>query len=295
MKKIVLSIAVASSLLMSSDVAQDQVQLKKDIAQSKADAKALAAKIKKLEAQLPPNEKLVTHTELGFIQTQGNTQTETFSLDLNAKKGWGKHLIKFSFDAQYALDNANETKNKYATELEYAYSLSKRLSATYLVGFKKDKFSGYDYQAYTGPGIKYLVLKTQQHNLTLDGSILYSQDDLEDTNYDATGNAINYPNPDNIATASTVYGPVENYGSYRAKGVYTWQMLDNLKFDQDLSYRARFSDSTIYFVTSKTAFSSKINSTLSAGISYKVDYVNSPPSDKETADRTFTANLIIDY
>nr|WP_321267346.1 DUF481 domain-containing protein [uncultured Sulfurimonas sp.] len=293
MKKIVLSVVVASSLLMASDVAQEQ--LKKEIAQSKADAKALAEKIKKLEAQLPPNENLVTHTELGFIQTQGNTQTETFNLDLEAKKGWGKHLVKFLFDAQYALDNKNETKNKYATELEYAYSLSDRLSATYLVGFKKDKFSGFDYQAYTGPGLKYLVLKNKKHNLTVDGSILYSQDDEEDTNYDAAGNVIDYPNPDNIATASTTYGPLDNYGSYRVKGVYAWQILDNLKFNQDLSFRARFNDSTIYFVTSKTAFSSKINSTFSAGISYKVDYVNSPPSAKETADRTFTANLIIDY
>jgi putative salt-induced outer membrane protein len=278
---------------MASDVSQDE--LKKEIAQSKADAKALAKKIKKLEAQLPPNENLITHTELGYIQTQGNTQTETFNLDLGVKKGWKRHLLKFSFDAQYALDKGVETKNKYATELEYAYSLSERLSATYLVGFKKDKFSGFDYQAYTGPGLKYLVLKNKKHNLTIDGSILYSQDDEEDTNYDAAGNVIDYPNPDNIATASTTYGPVNNYTSYRAKGVYTWQILQNLKFDQDLSYRARFSDSTIYFVTSKTAFSSKINSIFSAGISYKVDYVNSPPSDKETADRTFTANLIIDY
>ncbi|EDZ63198.1 putative outer membrane protein [Sulfurimonas gotlandica GD1] len=295
MNKIVLSLVVASSLLMAAEVAIDQEQLKKDIAQSKAEAKALSAKIKKLEAQLPPNEKLMTHTELGFIQTQGNTKTDTFNLELDAKKGWGKHLIKFLFDAQYAQDSANETKNKYATELEYGYSLTDRLSATYLIGFKQDKFSGYDYQAYTGPGIKYLLVKTTNHNLTLDGSILYSQDDIEDTNYDATGTIIAYPNPNNLATASTTNGAINNYGSYRVKGVYAWQMLTNLKFAQDLSYRSQFKDSTIFFVTSKTAFSSKINSTFSAGISYKVDYVNTPPTGKENTDKTFTANLIIDY
>jgi len=295
LNKIVLSLVVVSSLLMASEVAKDQEQLKKDIAQSKAEAKALSEKIKKLEAQLPPNEKLMTHTELGFIQTQGNTQTETFNLDLAAKKGWGKHLIKFSLDAQYALDSENETKNKYATELEYGYSLTDRLSATYLIGFKQDKFSGFDYQAYTGPGLKYLLIKTTKHNLALDGSILYSQDNVEDTKYDALGNIIAYPNPSNTPVASTTYGAINNYGSYRAKGVYAWQMLTNLKFDQELSYRAEFNDSTVFFATSKTAFSSKINSTFSAGISYKVDYVNSPPTGKENTDKTFTANLIIDY
>lgn len=295
MNKIVLSLVVASSLLMASEVAKDQEQLKKDIAQSKAEAKALSEKIKKLEAQLPPNEQLMTHTELGFIQTQGNTKTETFNLELKAKKGWGNHLLKFSLDAQYALDNDNETKNKYATELEYAYKLTDKLSATYLIGFKQDKFSGFDYQAYTGPGLKYNAIKTKAHILDIDGSILYSEDNVEDTNYDALGNIIAYPNPDNIATASTTYGAINRYGSYRVKGVYAWQMLTNLKFDQELSYRAELKDLTVFFVTSKTAFSSKINSTFSAGISYKVDYVNSPPTGKENTDKTFTANLIIDY
>ncbi len=295
MKKIVLSALVASSLMMASEVASDQVRLKKDIAEAKTEAKELSAKIKKLEAQLPPNEKLMTHTELGFIQTQGNTRTETFNLELDAKKAWGNHLLAISFDGQYAQDNGIESKNKYATEIEYGYKLTKKLSATYLVGYKKDRFSGFDYQAYTGPGLKYLLIKTKAHNLDVEGSILYSEDDIEDTKYDASGSIISYPNPNNIATATTTGGAINRYGSYRAKAVYGWQMFSNLKFDQELSYRAEFTDADVFFVYSKTAFSSKVSDIFSAGISYKVDYVNTPPPEKETTDRTFTVNLIIDY
>jgi len=50
-----------------------------------------------------------------------------------------------------------------------------------------------------------------------------------------------------------------------------------------------------YFAFSKTALSTKFSDIFSAGISYKVDYSNSPATGKEYTDRTFTANLIIDY
>ena len=295
MKKIILSTLVASSLVMASEVAENQEQLKIDIAAAKAEAKASAAKVKELEAQLPPNEKLMTHTELGFIQTEGNTKTKTLNLELDAKKGWDKNLVMFSFDAQYAEDNNIESKNKFATELEYGYQFKEKLSITYLVGYKEDKFSGFNYQAYTGPGLKYLLLKTSKHNLNLEGSILYSIDDVEDTKYDAFNNIIAYPNPNNTATASILRGATNEYSSYRAKAAYAWQMLSNLKFDQELTYRSEFEDSKNYFVFSKSALSSKINSIFSAGISYKIDYVNTPPSGKKNTDKTFTANLIIDY
>ncbi|MEA2092087.1 MAG: DUF481 domain-containing protein [Campylobacterota bacterium] len=265
MKKIVLSALVASSLVMAN------------------------------EPDLVKDDALVTHTEFGYIETQGNTVTKVYNLDAKVKKGWGRHIFELTFDGQYASDKNIETKNKYLAELEYDYEISDRFALDYLTGYKRDKFSGYRYQFYTGPGAKYKAIVTEAHNLSVEGNVLYSRDSVEDIHYDAAGDIIAYPNPAGIATASTLKGKAKDYTSYRVKGVYGWQMLENLKFDQELSYRAEFKDSDIYFVYSKTAFSSKISDIFSAGISYKVDYVNTPPEGKEYTDRTFTANLIIDY
>jgi len=265
LKKILLSVAVATSVVIAA------------------------------EPDLAKDDALVTHTELGYIETQGNTRTQTFNLDANLKKGWGRHIYQVSFDGQYASDKNVETKNKYSIELNYDYEFTDRFAFNYLVGFKKDRFSGYDYQAYTGPGAKYKAIKTENHNLSLDGNILFAQDDIEDTQYDASGAVIEYPNAAETPVATTVNGPVNNYSSYRAKAVYSWSILDNLKFNQDLSYRAEFNDSDNYFVTSKTALNSKISNIFSAGLSYKIDYINMQANGKEYTDRTFTANLIIDY
>ena len=242
-KKIILSAVVASSLVMAADVTKESA--------------------------------LVTHTELGYIQTDGNTETKTFNLESKATKNWQKHVFAFVIDAQYAEDAGTETKNKFLTELTYDYEFTDRLAFTYLLGYKSDKFSSFDYQAYTGPGAKYKAIVSKNHNLGFEGNILYSMDEIS-------------PVPPAVTSES------DDYASYRVKGVYGWQMLENLKFDQEVSYRGSFEDADKYFVFSKSALSSKISDIFSAGVSYKVDYVNEA-GDKENTDTTLTLNLIMDY
>ncbi len=298
MKKIIITTLVASSLLLSAETTDEQEQIKNDIAKTKAHIQELDIVVKDLEARLPaeaPNENIMTHAELGFIQTRGNTETKAFNLDLDAKKAWANEQVTFLFDGQYAEDQGKESKNKFLTELAYSHTLTNKLSATYLLGYKKDKFSGFAYQAYTGPGLKYNLLETSTQNLNIEGNILYSADDIEDINFDEDGNIIEYPNTHNTVPTTIIEGELNKYAAYRVNAIYGWQMLENLKFDQEISYRADIEDTEVYYVYSKTAFSSKISDMFSAGISYKVDYMNTPPYAKEYTDRTFSANLIIDY
>lgn len=294
MKKTLFSI-IASTTLVLAQEAVDLEQIKAQIAEKKAQQKEIESTIDALKAQLPQNTAFITHTEIGYIKTDGNTRTETFNLDANAKKQWEANSLAIMIDAQYASNEGVETKNRYTIELNYAYDFNSRFSFDYLVGYKDDRFSGYDYRAYTGPGAKYKLIDTSAHTLSAQGNILYSRDSEEDANYAADGTQILYPNPNNIVAATTVVGTREDYASYRAKIVYDWQIAENLKFGQDISFRSAFKEEENYFVISKSAFTSKLTDILSAGMSYKVDYTNLPAEGKKHADETFTFNLIIDY
>jgi len=213
----------------------------------------------------------VTKTALGYVQTQGNTDTKTFNLSENAKKDWKKHSLKFSLDGQYAIDRGVTSKNKYRTELQYGYKYKSILSYTYLIGYISDKFSSFNSQFYTGPGIKYKVLKTKTQKLNLEGSVLYARDSIKADN------------------------TVNNYGSYRAKGIYSWQIFKNLKFNQEISYRSELGDSANYFIYSKSLLSSKLSDMFEVGLSYIADYVNKPTNNIINLDKTLTINLIINY
>ena len=240
---------------------------------------------------------LKTHTELGYIETNGNTKTKTFNVDAKAKKAWGKYEGKINFDGQYAEDSSNETKNKYLLELNYYYTLTDKLAFDYLVGYKVDKFSSYDYQFYTGPGIQYKAIVTDVHKLTLSGNILYAIDQKANINYADVNKTvvIPYPNPTNIPVLAVKYGKKNDYAAYRFKGVYGYKITKTLKFKQELSIRGQINDLQNYFGYSKTSLNSKISDIFSTGISYKADYVNQPEIGKEHTDTTLTLNLIIDY
>ncbi len=245
MKKTVLSLAVASALLCAA------------------------------EPDTKNDDQLVTHSELGYIETTGNTKTQTFNAEIKAKKGWGDHVFNFLFDAQYATNDSVEIRNRFVTELTYDYEFTDRLSVNYLLGYRDDKFSGFEYQLYTGPGAKYKAIVSDEHNLAFDGSLLYAVD--------------------RYAEALPVLAYTNEYMAYRLKGAYAWQIFENLKFTQDVTFRGSFKDANNYFVFSKTGFTSKLSDMFSAGLSYKIDYINEPADGKKSTDTTLTANLIIDY
>ena len=256
--------------------------MKKIVLTSLATATLLLADDPTMGLNLGPDDKMTASVNFGYISTQGNTETTTYAADGKIKKGFSKHLFELSFDGQYAsetdliTDVENETKNKYFVELEYNYEFTDRFAIGYLSGFTQDRFSSYDYQSYTGPGAKYKVIKSDIHNLTLEGNMLYARDKYKDL----------MPDKDTA---------INSYASLRVKGVYAWQVLENLGFTQELTYRTDVEDTELYFAYSKTELKSKISDMFSAGLSYKLDYVNIILPGMEHSDTTLTATLGIDY
>jgi putative salt-induced outer membrane protein len=279
MNKIFLGPIFLSSLLFSVQSVEETQQ---QIADTKARIEALQKSLKELESSLPQAVKnaeiqkaekyaIKTHAEMGYVQNSGNTDAESFTLDATVKKNWDEHSLALSVDAQYASESGVDTKNKYLTELDYNYRINDRVFFSYLTGYRYDEFSDYDYNVYTGPGLKYITIDTPKHNLVLDGNILHTHDKLN--------------NPDTT----------EDYMSFRAKGLYSWQILDNLKFEETLTYRTRVDDTDNFFLFSKTAFISKINSMFSVSLSYKIDYVNQTAEGTLHTDKTTAVNLIADF
>lgn len=257
--------------------------------------KKIAALALSAAALLGADTPFKTHTELSYVQTQGNTDTNAFSLDFTAQKSWEAHQLKFDLDALYGSQGDLENKNMMASELNYDYAMMPILGINYLAGFKRDRFSGFEYQAYTGPGLKYTPQLPAEHTLGLQANILYSVDEGMDKYFDAAGDEIKYPYPDGKSGATKIDGESEDYTGYVLKLTYAWQLLENLKFAQEASYRGDMEENERYFVYSKSAVETKISDMLSMGVSYRVDYTNLPPLGNEYTDRTFLTSLIIDY
>ena len=274
MNKIVLSTLLISTLALTAqaEIAKDQVKLKADIETAKATKKTAESNLKALEAQLASNEDIMTTVRIGYINVTGNSETETFTLYAEAKKAWDKHSVSLVVDSQYGSTNDVTSVNKFFTEGNYGYSFIPSLAVTGVIGYKNDKFSSFNYQSYIGPGLKWATYKSKTQNLSLEGSVLYANDKFRTTLPDSE----------------------ESYGAYRAKLLYALNIVENLKFDQELSYKASFSNADNYFAYSRSALTSKLSDIFSAGVSYKVDYTNITQTISQH-DNTLEAFLSIDY
>ena len=317
MKKSLLILALLTAGLFAEELTQAQIadkqakleaaqqqatEAKAEIATAQAKLDAAEKIIKKKEIALPAGEGgaavYTTHVELGYVSTSGNTDTKSGSFDGMGKAEWGKNVLQLDLDYIYGEENGVENNNKLIVELNYDYKFADDFAFNYLAGYKDDKFSGFDYQFYTGPGIKYMALKGDVHILNFQSNILWSQDVEQDKYYTdaAFTDETKYPyDPVKGTFVDPESGKTNDYASFYIKGDYTWNVTDTFKFIQVLSYRTDVSDSNIYFVNSKTGIESKINSTFSMGANYKVDYVNAQPAGNEKTDKTFTVALILDF
>jgi len=316
MKKILLSILLVVSALYAKPT-----NIEQEINQIDIEIKRLQDRKKFLEAQLvagdaekvvdnkktdeekkevaskEENKKLdlgfTTHAEIGYIKTTGNTDTETYNVDVKLKKEWEKHILTLHYLKIYGEENGKDNKDKTFTELNYYYKFTDRFAFDYMAAYKEDKFSGFDYQFYTGPGLVYKVIDEEKHTMFVKGNALYSRDEIEDTRVDSSGNKVDYPYPSGSINQHDGY--TDEYGSYKAQILYTWLFGEKSKFVQDLRYRSEFDDAKNYFVYSKSAIETKISDIFSMSISYQVDYINEAANGKENADKTTMFNLIIDY
>jgi putative salt-induced outer membrane protein len=179
-----------------------------------------------------------------------------------------------------------ETKNKWSLNARWERILTKRLFGFLSADYIDDKFSGYDYRIGGGPGLGYDIVKTEDHNLKGLISLLYYYDRFY---YDSPSDS---PNSNKTN---------EDYLSGKAQIDYTWQILENLTFDQIMDYLVSFEDTkgqenNKYFIDSETALKVKVNEHISLGVSYIIAYQNLPPSDIEKhTDTTLLTSLIIDF
>ncbi len=261
-------------LVFVSVVFADQKEvevLKQRLEKLKKEQKVLKKVIEGLQSKIPPENIWKTHFELGYIDTNGNTNTTSFNTDLKIQKRFlYRHLLIYTFDAQYSKEDEKTGKNKYFTELIYKYEMKELWKFTYLSGYKKDKFSAFDYQFYTGPGVLYKVFKTDKEKLSLECSILYSVDKR-------------YSDEES-----------QQYVSGRLKGNYFYKIMDGLVLSEEASYRTELKSAQNYFIYSVTKLTSKIYKYFSMNLSYKVDYT-SEANEKENLDTTFSINGVVDF
>ena len=212
-----------------------------------------------------------TRFGLSFVNTSGNTSTQTFSgkLDVDGS-GLGN---RYALASHYVLarNEGKEIVNKLNSALRVERVFTGRLFGFLAVTHLTDKFSGYDSRISVGPGLGMDILRQEKQSLKGMLSSMYYFDDyalkgLESDRYPTAKAALNYE----------------------------WKLTETARFKWVNEGLVSLEDSDRYFMTSDASLQVSLSGSFAIGIGYQIAYQNKPPAAGiRKTDTTFLTSLVI--
>lgn len=206
--------------------------------------------------------------ELGFINTSGNTDTQStnggFALKHKGEK-WDK-AVKIS--ALTSKENNTTSKEKYNGEVKFDRNFSER---SYLVingTQERDRFNGFEYQTTASVGYGYRAIKEEDMNLALEAAPGYSRDKQKES------------------------GDISEDAILRLGLNFDWAITDGVSFIEEFTADIGEDNSTY---KSETGLKSKIIGALATKITYKVKYVEEVPDENKNTDRELAITFVYSF
>ncbi len=205
-----------------------------------------------------------TTAGLGYVNTSGNTNTETliFKFDTAYEIERWKHALHFD-TLNASADDVSTADRKLLTG-QSNYKFRPRDYFYGLFSYEDDKFSGFEYQAKLGLGYGRKIIKTDRHEL--DGEI---------------GPGYRNYKVDNAPSS-------EDEALLRLAGFYKWKISDSSDFNQDLV--GDFGEDQDEW-RSVTGLRTSINDSFSLRLTYTVRYLDVVPVGNDNYDRETAITL----
>ena len=209
-----------------------------------------------------------TTAGLGYVNTSGNTNTETliFKFDTAYEIERWKHALHF--DTLDASTDDVSTADRKLFGFQSNYKFRPRDYFYGLFNYEDDKFSGFEYQAKLNIGYGRKIILTEHHEL--DGEI---------------GPGYRNFKVDNASNS-------EDEALLRLAAKYKWLISDNSEFKQD--FTAEFGEDQDEW-KSITALKSNINKTLAMKLSYTIKYLDVVPVGNDNYDRETAVTLVYSF
>jgi len=217
--------------------------------------------------------------DLGFTQTAGNTETETFTMGANAVRATTRDKIIVNYTQIYSTSNASgpnlTTANAKRGGIAYNLNVAPKMFIFGLVNLENDQFQSLDLRFAPAGGVGYHAIKTP--NTTLDLSLGVSMD----KEFFMATAAV----PAGSPSLNQTYAELLLGEELTHKFSKTFSMHENLVFYPNVSsvgnYRMNFDISA----------AAAIKKWMSFQISASDRYLSDPIAGRKTNDILFTTGL----
>jgi len=215
--------------------------------------------------------------ELGALRATGNTSSTGITAALTAQRAGIDWRHKFTGRADYQRTNDVTTREQFLFRYEPNYTISDNFYVFTLAQYERDRFQGFSGRYAISGGIGYQALKQEDIQLSVNAGPAYRVTEFVDGQ-----------------TERRIAGLV---------GIdFDWAITDRLKLTHDTNAVAETGGSATVIVDSGntsldliTGLNAAINSSLSARLSYAIEYDSNPPPGAVQTDTLSRVTLIYDF
>ena len=205
---------------------------------------------------------------LGFSDTAGNSNSTGVTGGFNLVREGLAWIHKADAAVDFQRDSGRETRGRYSGSFQSNYRVSDRFYTLGLVSWESDRFAGFDSRTTESVGFGYSLISKPNVSLSVEGGPALRQVRI-------TGDGS------------------RNRFAGRAAVNYSWSVLPNLKFTQNMSY---YGEDKENIVTSTTALTMGLIGSLSLQASYLARYASDPPTTgAKRYDGTTRTSLVYSF
>jgi putative salt-induced outer membrane protein len=215
------------------------------------------------------------HTDLGYVNTSGNTQVQTLNftdqLVLNTSP---LNKVTQVFGVVYGTNMNRVQTSQWNAGLRDEYSLGKHLGLYGLLGWDRNTFAGTDYRFEEGGGVAFIPIDAPRDRLEIDVGASYIE--AKSTFTDTLG----------ILRDSS-----DKYAAARTAIIYRHTFVKDTYIQQTVEGIPDLETSENYRINTQTDVVAPLSKHIAVKLGYTLKYVNLPPPGFQKMDRLFTSDL----
>ena len=210
--------------------------------------------------------------ELGFIETNGNSDTQSLNGKFNLSREKDALKTSLKTEALTSKENGNASKEKYTSTLKADYSLDEYDYLTSTLNYEDDRFSGYEYQYTFALGYGYRAWNDEDGKLDLEIGPGYRRNVLDQRNDQGK--------------------KVEDEAVGRAALNLQVNLSSNAKFTEVITIEG--GDANVIY-KSDMGLESALIGALAMKINYQVKYTEEVPEDTENTESQVAVTLVYNF
>lgn len=212
------------------------------------------------------------NAELGFIRTNGNSDTESFNGKFKIVRNKKPLKTSLKLEALTSKESGDTSKEKYLSEVKADYSIAEKEYIASSLSYEDERFSGYEYKSVLSVGYGYRLWNTENGELDIELGPGYRRSSLEERN-DKGEKVVS-----------------EAIGRFALN--LTANLSENAIFTEEFTVEG--SDSSVVY-KSDMGLQSTLVGALAMKINYQVKYTDNVPEDTKNTDSTVGVTLVYGF